>query len=107
MLAIKTSKGTCFFDPLSSLALHFSCVTDRSPSTDADVSIEREAYSLSAGFALGMVTLGKGDNLVELSDLNISDKLFHLMTGKHKRGTLSNRFACRFCAVSVRKKKAC
>jgi len=40
---------------------------------------------LSAGFALGMVTLGKGDNLVELSDLNMSDKLFHLMTGKHKR----------------------
>ncbi|CAK8684094.1 unnamed protein product [Clavelina lepadiformis] len=64
---------------------------DRFPSTETEVSPEREAYSLSSGFALGMVLLGKGDRMPELSDLNISEKLFHYMTGKHKRNYTYNR----------------
>lgn len=61
------------------------CCADRSPNNDGDVCTERESYALSAGFALGMVTLGQGNGMPELSDLNMSDKLFHFMTGKHKR----------------------
>lgn len=34
-----------------------------------------ESYSLTAGFALGLITLGQGDNSVCLSDLDIANKL--------------------------------
>lgn len=63
---------------------------DRTPNSESEVCPEREAYALSAGFALGMVTLGKGDAMPELSDLNMSDKLYHFMTGKHRRSHTSS-----------------
>nr|CAB3234793.1 anaphase-promoting complex subunit 1-like [Phallusia mammillata] len=63
---------------------------DRSPNNDSEVCTERESYALSAGFALGMVTLGRGNGMPELSDLNMSDKLFHFMTGKHKQSSRSS-----------------
>ena len=45
---------------------------------------DREAYSLSAGLALGFITLGKGAHpheLAGLSDLNIADRLSRYMNG--------------------------
>lgn len=45
------------------------------------VSSDREGYALAAGLALGMVTLGRGDGAIGLSDLNLKDKLVHLMLG--------------------------
>lgn len=37
--------------------------------------MDREAYSLSAGLALGMVTLARGSSAPGLADLRIEDRL--------------------------------
>lgn len=38
-------------------------------------------YSLAAGLALGLVTLGRGSNAVGLSDLQIENRLHRFMVG--------------------------
>ncbi|KAI8148240.1 hypothetical protein BJV82DRAFT_695055 [Fennellomyces sp. T-0311] len=42
-----------------------------------------ESCALAAGFALGYITLGSGGDTASLADLQIKDKLYHLMTGHH------------------------
>ena len=53
----------------------------RRPGPGADATMDREAYSLSAGFALGMVTLGKGDDAPGLTDLRMTERLRRYMEG--------------------------
>lgn len=47
--------------------------------------IERESYGLSAGLALGLVTLGQGGSSPGLQDLGLTDTLHHYMVGGDKR----------------------
>jgi anaphase-promoting complex subunit 1 len=51
----------------------------RKPSSDK--STDREGYSLAAGVALGMVTLGRGSDAVGLGDLEIENRLGQFMVG--------------------------
>uniref|UniRef100_UPI00358F4E60 anaphase-promoting complex subunit 1 isoform X2 n=1 Tax=Myxine glutinosa TaxID=7769 RepID=UPI00358F4E60 len=55
------------------------------PGPEMQNCTDREAYSLAAGLALGMVCLGHGSNLVGMSDLNVPDQLFQYMVGGQKR----------------------
>ncbi|XP_030854571.1 anaphase-promoting complex subunit 1 [Strongylocentrotus purpuratus] len=57
----------------------------RPPGPELNNCTNRESYSLAAGLALGMVTLGRGSGAVGLSDLNIPDQLYHYMAGGHKK----------------------
>lgn len=50
--------------------------------------VERESYALTAGLALGLVTLGKGDTAPGLADLRLPDILHRYMTGG-RRDTLT------------------
>lgn len=51
--------------------------------------VERESYALSAGLALGLVTLGRGDTAAPgLADLKLPDILHRYMTGG-RRDTLT------------------
>lgn len=44
--------------------------------------VERESYALTAGLALGLVTLGKGETAAPgLADLKLPDILHRYMTG--------------------------
>lgn len=43
--------------------------------------VERESYALTAGLALGLVTLGRGDTAPGLADLKLPDILHRYMTG--------------------------
>jgi anaphase-promoting complex subunit 1 len=43
--------------------------------------VYRESYSLTAGFTLGFIMLGRGDDSTGLSDLSILDKLRQFITG--------------------------
>ena len=55
----------------------------RPPGPEMENCTDRESYSLSAGLALGMITLGKGDllNKGSLSDLRLPETLYHHMVG--------------------------
>nr|XP_039261874.1 anaphase-promoting complex subunit 1-like [Styela clava] len=57
---------------------------DRPLSPENDTGEEREAYALSCGIALGAITLGRGSNIPELADLNMTDQLYHFLTGRRK-----------------------
>lgn len=57
----------------------------RPPGPEMENYMERESYALSAGLALGMVTLGKGSQDVGLDDLQIPDTLHYYMIGGSKR----------------------
>ena len=46
-----------------------------------DNVLDREGYALAAGFALGLVTLGRGRDAWGLADLHIEDRLRHYMSG--------------------------
>ena len=52
---------------------------------------DRESYSLAAGLALGMITLGQGNEITRgsLTDLDLPDALYHHMVGG-PRSTLNN-----------------
>lgn len=50
-----------------------------------DNIIDRDVYALSAGFALGLINLGKWDSLNSLIDLKIQEKLKHYMIGGRKK----------------------
>lgn len=58
---------------------------DRPPGPEMDNCVDRESYSLSAGLALGMVTLGQGGQMAGLADLRLADTLYHFMIGGSKR----------------------
>lgn len=52
---------------------------------DKDVhSLDREAYSLTAGLALGMILLEKGKKSLSIMDSTFTDELYHYMVGGHK-----------------------
>ncbi|XP_017493946.1 PREDICTED: anaphase-promoting complex subunit 1-like, partial [Rhagoletis zephyria] len=57
----------------------------RPPGPEMENSIERESYALTAGLALGLVTLGLGDSPAGLLDLQIPDTLHYYMVGGNKR----------------------
>jgi len=44
-------------------------------------STERESYTLSAGFGLGLVNLGSGSDLTGMADLNIDERLIRFIEG--------------------------
>ncbi|XP_071962250.1 anaphase-promoting complex subunit 1-like [Antedon mediterranea] len=57
----------------------------RPPGPEMENSTDRESYSLAAGLALGLIMLGHGSDDVSLSDLNMTDQLYHYMVGGFKR----------------------
>ncbi|XP_067639434.1 anaphase-promoting complex subunit 1 isoform X2 [Eurosta solidaginis] len=57
----------------------------RPPGPEMENSIERESYALTAGLALGLVTLGLGESPAGLRDLQIPDTLHYYMVGGNKR----------------------
>lgn len=62
----------------------------RPPGPEMDNSIDRESYSLAASLGLGLVVLGKGSDVVGLSDLSIADTLHYYMVGGHKKPLTGN-----------------
>lgn len=57
----------------------------RPPGPEMENCVERESYALTAGLALGLVTLGKGESPPGLKDLQLSDTLHYYMIGGNKR----------------------
>ncbi|KAE8663967.1 Anaphase-promoting complex subunit 1 [Hibiscus syriacus] len=49
-----------------------------------DNVLEREGYAVSAGFSLGLVALGRGENTLGFMD-TLVDRLFHYIGGKENR----------------------
>lgn len=47
-------------------------------------SLDREAYSLTAGLALGLILLEKGKKSLTIMDSTFTDELYHYMVGGHK-----------------------
>ena len=59
----------------------------RLPNSELDKDVhtfDREAYSLSAGLALGLVLLEKGKQSLTIMDSMFTDELYHYMVGGHK-----------------------
>lgn len=57
----------------------------RPPGPEMENCVERESYALTAGLALGMVTLGLGETPTALQDLQLADTLHYYMVGGNKR----------------------
>ncbi|EDW62517.1 anaphase-promoting complex subunit 1 [Drosophila virilis] len=57
----------------------------RPPGPEMENSIERESYAMTAGLALGLVTLGQGESPAGLRDLQLPDTLHYYMVGGVKR----------------------
>lgn len=57
----------------------------RPPGPEMENSVERESYALTTGLALGLVTLGKGESVPGLRDLELTDTLHYYMIGGKKR----------------------
>lgn len=57
----------------------------RPPGPEMENSVERESYAMTAGLALGLVTLGQGESPAELRDLQLPDTLHYYMVGGVKR----------------------
>ncbi|KAK4336750.1 hypothetical protein RND71_043765 [Anisodus tanguticus] len=61
----------------------------RPPGPEMEHSVDRESYALTAGLALGLVSLGKGNELTSLTwssdSTSIEDQLLNYMIGGHKR----------------------
>lgn len=47
----------------------------RPPGPEMENCVERESYALTAGLALGLVTLGRGESAPGLADLKLPDIL--------------------------------
>ena len=62
----------------------------RRPGVGLDSTVDRESYSLGAGLALGMVTLGKGDSAPGLADLRIAERLRRYMEGGRETRKMPN-----------------
>jgi anaphase-promoting complex subunit 1 len=67
--------------------------------TNGDRMCDREAYTLSAGLALGLVTLGKGATIeaAGLGDLHIAQRLHRALTGgcEHQKAGIRSAFCCK------------
>ena len=59
----------------------FSYRIGRPPGPEMENCVERESYALTAGLALGLVTLGRGETAPGLADLKLPDILHRYMTG--------------------------
>lgn len=57
----------------------------RPPGPEMENSVERESYALTAGLALGLVTLGQEESPAGLRDLQLPDTLHYYMVGGNKR----------------------
>ncbi|XP_055551724.1 anaphase-promoting complex subunit 1 [Wyeomyia smithii] len=57
----------------------------RPPGPEMENYVERESYALTAGLALGLVTLQQGEKSTALRDLDIPDTLHYYMVGGNKR----------------------
>lgn len=57
----------------------------RPPGPEAENNVDRESYSLAAGLGLGLVMLGKGCEVLGLSDMAMPDQLYLYMVGGQKR----------------------
>ncbi|XP_041774338.1 anaphase-promoting complex subunit 1 [Anopheles merus] len=57
----------------------------RPPGPEMENYVERESYALTAGLALGLVTLGLGDCSSSLHDLALPDTLYYYMNGGNRR----------------------
>ncbi|KAH7642915.1 anaphase-promoting complex subunit 1-like protein [Dermatophagoides farinae] len=60
----------------------------RPPGPEMEHYIDRESYALSAGLAFGLVTLGRGNQLINVTTsdgISIPDQLNHYMLGVHKK----------------------
>ncbi|KAH9418940.1 Anaphase-promoting complex subunit 1 [Dermatophagoides pteronyssinus] len=60
----------------------------RPPGPEMEHYIDRESYALSAGLAFGLVTLGRGNHLMNVTTsdgISIPDQLNHYMLGVHKK----------------------
>ncbi|XP_058442829.1 anaphase-promoting complex subunit 1 isoform X2 [Malaya genurostris] len=57
----------------------------RPPGPEMENYVERESYALTAGLALGLVTLQQGEKSSALRDLDIPDTLHYYMVGGNKR----------------------
>ncbi|XP_040574760.1 LOW QUALITY PROTEIN: anaphase-promoting complex subunit 1 [Lepeophtheirus salmonis] len=68
----------------------------RPPGPELENCTDRESYSLAAGLALGMITLGRGNSLSNscLSDLDLPDTLYHHMVGG-SRSAIHQRYIYR------------
>lgn len=59
---------------------------------ESDVTLDREAYTLSCGIALGMVNICKGDRVAKggegLDDLQIAERLYRYIVGGTDEGEL-------------------
>ncbi|XP_055586614.1 anaphase-promoting complex subunit 1 [Uranotaenia lowii] len=60
----------------------------RPPGPEMENYVERESYALTAGLALGLVTLQQGEKSTALRDLDIPDTLHHYMIGGNKRALI-------------------
>ncbi|XP_055843307.1 anaphase-promoting complex subunit 1 [Episyrphus balteatus] len=63
----------------------------RPPGPEMENSVERESYALTAGLALGLVTLGHGEAPAGLRDLQLPDTLHYYMVGGNKRPLLGSQ----------------
>lgn len=65
----------------------------RPPGPELENCTDRESYSLSAGLALGMITLEQGLSLStgSLADLNLAETLYHHMVGGPRVSSNGNR----------------
>lgn len=57
----------------------------RPPGPEMENCVERESYAITAGLALGLVTLGQGESPTGLRDLQLPDTLHYYMIGGNKR----------------------
>ena len=60
----------------------------RPPGPEMEHYIDRESYALAAGLALGLVTLGKGNEMISVlssEGISLADELCNYMVGGHKR----------------------
>ncbi|XP_062701630.1 anaphase-promoting complex subunit 1 [Aedes albopictus] len=57
----------------------------RPPGPEMENYVERESYALTAGLALGLVTLEQGEKSTALRDLDIPDTLHYYMVGGNRR----------------------
>ncbi|XP_065086104.1 anaphase-promoting complex subunit 1-like [Ochlerotatus camptorhynchus] len=57
----------------------------RPPGPEMENYVERESYALTAGLALGLVTLEQGEKSTVLRDLDIPDTLHYYMVGGNRR----------------------
>ena len=55
------------------------------PGPELEYAVDRESYSLAADLSLGMITLGYGNDLFGMSDLELIDQLYHYINGGIKK----------------------